>query len=465
MSGAEIRNRLLEDLAVGDEAVLEGRLEDRDIRLFAAFVGDLDPENMDRAFASDPAFSDFAGPGQWALGLLQSLIIAQLPGPGTKILKQRLAFGPPVAIGTRLRAHIRVAEKDAKAGTVALDCRCEGEDGICHVEGRIVVQAPDQPYSHRRGKLPSVQPPAQPDRFARLVEQAQAGPPVRMAVVQPVDAASLEGALASADAGLIEPVLVGPRKRIAEVAKDLGRSLGDHECVDAPDAKAAAKHAAQLAAEGRVAALMKGALHTDSLMEAVLDLKALRGPRRVSHVFAMDVPAYERLLFISDAAINIRPSLEELRDIVQNVIDLAHALGIEEPRVALLSAVETVTEKLESTIIAAALCKMADRGAITGALLDGPLAFDNAVSKQAAQIKGLRSAVAGQADILIVPDLVSGNILAKDLDYLAGAEAAGIVLGAKVPIALTSRADSVIERRASAAIAAILAHRQAARDG
>ncbi|GAB4137310.1 MAG: bifunctional enoyl-CoA hydratase/phosphate acetyltransferase [Sphingomonadales bacterium] len=464
MSDDEIRNLVFDDLAVDDEAALEHRLEDRDIRLFAAFVGDIDPENMDRAFASDTAFSDFAGSGQWALGLLQCLIIARLPGPGTKLVKQHLAFGPPLEVGTQIRARIRVAEKNADTGTIALDCRVEDTAGACHIKGRIFVQAPEQPYRHRRGKLPSVKPSAQPDRFARLVEQAQSGPPVRMAVVQPIDAASLEGALASADAGLIDPVLVGPRERITNAAKGLGRGIERYQCIDAQDAAAAAKHAAQLAAEGQVDALMKGALHTDSLMEAVFGLKALRGPRRVSHVFAMDVPAYERLLFISDAAINIRPNLAELRDIVQNAIDLAHALGIEEPRVALLSAVETVTEKLESTVNAAALCKMADRGAITGAVLDGPLAFDNAVSKQAAQIKGLRSAVAGQADILIVPDLVSGNILAKDLDYLAGAEAAGIVLGAKVPIALTSRADSVIERRASAAIAAILAHRQAARD-
>ena len=295
------------------------------------------------------------------------------------------------------------------------------------------------------------------DRFARLEDIARAAGRITMGVVYPTNAPSLRGAIAAAEAGLIHPVLIGPSEDIHKVAQDEGFDIDQLSIEDAKTPSEAAKTAVDLAREGKVDALMKGALHTDDLMHAVVADSAMRTDRRISHVFAMDVPSYERLLFISDAAINVRPNLGELRDITCNAIDLAHALGTERPKVALLSCTENVSEKIESTIFAAAICKMADRGTITGADIDGPLAMDNAVSPEAARIKGITSPVAGQADILIVPDLISGNILAKDLDYLAGAEAAGIVMGAAVPIALTSRADGEVERRASAALACLVA--------
>lgn len=300
--------------------------------------------------------------------------------------------------------------------------------------------------------------------YDRLIAAARALPPLRVAVVHPANEVSLQAALESARLGLISPILIGPRGKIDAAAHALGVGLEGLRVIDAPHSHAAAEIAVGLALKGEVDALMKGSLHTDELMAAVVRREGgLRTSRRVSHCFVMDVPGHPQPLIISDAAINIAPTLEEKVDIVQNAIDLAHALHMPGVRVALLSAMETVNAKVPSTIDAAALCKMADRGQITGALLDGPLAMDNAIDAEAARIKGIVSAVAGRANVLIVPDLDAGNMLAKSLSFLAGAYAAGIVLGAKVPVILTSRADSEAARLASCAVASMLA--KAAREG
>jgi phosphate acetyltransferase len=277
--------------------------------------------------------------------------------------------------------------------------------------------------------------------------------------VHPCDEASLRGAVEAAEAGIIVPIFVGPKAKIATVAREHGLDIGAFEVVDAPDSTAAAARAVQLIHEGKGELLMKGSLHTDELMRAVTaSAGGLRTARRISHVFIMDVPTHANTLFITDAAINIFPDLDTKRDIVQNAIDLFTQVGLGTPRVAILSAVETVTSKIPSTIEAAALCKMAERGQITGGILDGPLAFDNAIDPEAAKIKGIRGEVAGRAQILLVPDLEAGNMLAKNLTFLAGADAAGIVLGARVPIILTSRADSVRTRMASCAVAVLYAN-------
>lgn len=290
-----------------------------------------------------------------------------------------------------------------------------------------------------------------------VMQAAQAFGPMAMAVVHPCDELSLGGALDAKQRGLIKPILVGPQAKIRRVAERAGLDVAACEIEDAPHSHAAAARAVALVRSGTAAALMKGALHTDELMAEVLDAQhGLRTERRVSHVFALDVPSYPRLLFLTDGAINIAPDLACKRDIVQNAIELAHALGIAVPKVAILSATEQVNPRIVSTVEAAALCKMLDRGQITGALIDGPLAFDNAVSMAAAADKGIHSAVAGQADILVVPDLMSGNMLAKQLIYMAGARAAGVALGARVPIVLTSRSDDVAARVASCALARML---------
>jgi phosphate acetyltransferase len=296
-------------------------------------------------------------------------------------------------------------------------------------------------------------------KYQRLLDFCKALPPTPTAVAHPCDESSLRGAVDAARLGLIAPILVGPKARIEALAKQHGIELGDLPIVDTPHSEASAAKAVDLVREGKAEALMKGSLHTDELMAAVVRREAgLRTARRISHCFVMDVPSYAETLIVTDAAINIAPTLEDKVDIIQNAIDLAHALRFPEVRVAILSAMETVNPKVPSTVEAGALCKMADRGQITGAIIDGPLALDNAISLVSVKIKKIDSPVAGRANVLVVPDLEAGNMLAKSLSFLAGADAAGIVLGARVPIILTSRADSVTTRLASCGIAALVAH-------
>jgi phosphate acetyltransferase len=304
---------------------------------------------------------------------------------------------------------------------------------------------------------PLVGHPADFHVFHQFIERCKALPAITTSVCWPLSDVALRGAVEAAEAGIIKPTLVGPEAELKALAKKIGVSIEGYPIVESATEGNAAQVSVAMCRDGRSQAMMKGSLHTDELMKAAMSRDAgLRTSRRISHVFVMDTPAYTRTLLITDAAINIEPELEDKVHIVQNAIDLAHALGIPEPKVALLSAVETVNPKIKSTLDAAALCKMADRGQITGGVLDGPLAFDTAVSSKAAGIKGLVSPVTGQADILVVPDLESGNMLAKQLEYLGGAQLAGIVLGARVPVILTSRADSAATRLTSCAVAVLL---------
>ncbi|UTW11819.1 bifunctional enoyl-CoA hydratase/phosphate acetyltransferase [Marinobacterium rhizophilum] len=305
-------------------------------------------------------------------------------------------------------------------------------------------------------------PPAQ-QQLEFFIRQARQARPIRTAVVHPVDHNALTGALCAAEQGLIEPILVGPRERIQALARQEQLSLHDIKIIDVPHSHAAAEKACDLAREGRVEALMKGALATSELLSAVLHKTlGIRTERRLSHVFVFDIPNYHKPLIITDAAINVAPDLLVKRDIVQNAIDFCQVLGIKSPRVAILAAVEKIVPSMQSTLDAAALCKMADRGQVTGGLLDGPLAFDNAISRQAALDKHIDSQVSGEADILLAPDLESANMIAKQLVYLAGAESAGIALGARVPIILTSRSDNTLTRMASCALASHIVHERAA---
>jgi len=302
------------------------------------------------------------------------------------------------------------------------------------------------------------------EKYQRLIDHCRTLAPLPTAVVHPCDAGSLAGAVEAAQMGLIAPILCGPAVRIRAVAQEYGIPIGDYPIVDAPYSEAAAEAAVGLVREGKAEALMKGSLHTDELMAAVVRRDSgLRTGRRVSHCFVMAVPGHDDPLIITDAAVNIAPTLEEKRDILQNAIDLAHAMMFKEVRVAILSAMEVVNPKVPSTIEAAALCKMVDRKQVTGALVDGPLALDNAIDPEAAHIKGIESPVAGRANVLLVPDLEAGNMLAKSLSFLASADAAGIVLGARVPVILTSRADTVMTRRASCAVAVLVAEARRAK--
>jgi phosphotransacetylase len=296
-------------------------------------------------------------------------------------------------------------------------------------------------------------------KYEQILVRCRSLDPIPTAVAHPCDSRALLGALEAGEKGLIAPILVGPAAKIADVAKESGITLGDTRIVDAPHSHASAAKAVELVRKGEAELLMKGSLHTDELLSAVVARETgLRTGRRISHVFIMDVPTYHKVLVVTDAAINIAPTLDDKVDICQNAIDLAISLGVSTPKLAILAAVETVSSKMPATLDAAALCKMADRGQIKGGLLDGPLAFDNAISKEAARVKGITSKVAGDPDILLVPDLEAGNMLAKQLSFLANADAAGLVLGARVPIILTSRADSVRSRIASCAVAMLTAH-------
>ena len=312
--------------------------------------------------------------------------------------------------------------------------------------------------------MTQITPSRQHEKYNRLIAAAKNVPPLATAVAHPCDETSLRGALEAAEAGLISPILVGPKSKIEGVAQTSSLDLAEAEIVDAPHSHAAAEKAVELVRTGKAELLMKGSLHTDELLAEVVKRETgIRTGRRISHVFVMDVPGHSHTLFITDAAVNIAPDLDAKRDIIQNAIDLFAGLGLGVPKVAILSAVETVTTSIPSTIEAAALCKMSDRGQITGGELDGPLAFDNAISPEAARIKGIKSPVAGQAQILVVPDLEAGNMLAKNLSFLSRADAAGIVLGARVPIILTSRADNVMTRMASCAVATLFRQSQIAK--
>jgi phosphate acetyltransferase len=297
-------------------------------------------------------------------------------------------------------------------------------------------------------------------KYEHLIDVAKTKPPLCTAVAYPCDESALSGTIEAFEAGLITPILVGPARKIHSLAEKLGLDISGIEIADAPHSQASAERAVALVREGKAELLMKGSLHSDEILGEVTKRDGLRTGRRISHVFIMDVPTHPETLFITDAAVNIAPDLMAKRDIVQNAIDLFVALGLGTPKVAILSAVETVTVAIPSTIEAAALCKMAERGQITGGELDGPLAFDNAISEEAARIKGIKSPVVGKAQILVVPDLEAGNMLAKNLSFLSQADAAGVVLGARVPIILTSRADNLRSRLASCAVASLLAHSQ-----
>lgn len=454
-----IENRTFDELKVGDHAEITRTLGRQDIELFAVMSGDVNPAHVDPAFASSDPFHKVIAHGMWGGALISAVLGTELPGPGTIYLDQSLSFRKPVGLGDTVTVRVTVREKKPEKNRVVLDCACTNQDGDTVIRGEALVIAPTEKVRRPRVLLPEVHLHERGARYRQLLDKAQRCAPVRTAVVHPCDGNSLTGALDAALDKLIVPVLVGPRAKIQKAAETAGRSLEGIEIIDAPHSHAAASLSVELARKGRVDALMKGSLHTDELMGAVVKVDTgLRTERRMSYVFGLDVPHYPKPLLITDAAINIYPDLDTKRDIVQNSIDLAHALGLLQPKIAILSAVETVNPKITSTVEAAALCKMAERGQITGGLLDGPLAFDNAVSRDAAKTKGINSPVAGDADILVAPDLEAGNMIAKQLIYLAGADAAGIVLGARVPIMLTSRADGSLARQASCALAQLVVH-------
>lgn len=458
-----IENHTFDEMRVGDNAQLSRTLKAEDIQLFAAMSGDVNPAHMDPEYARSTQFHGVIAHGMWGAALISTVLGTQYPGPGTIYLGQSLRFLRPLHVGDTLDVRLTVTAMDEKNHHLTMDCRCTDQHGGEVITGSALVLAPLEKVRRERLQPMQVRLTDKALRYRQLLSATQGLEPITVAVVHPCSDESLRGAIEAAREGLIVPVLVGPEEKIRALAARDDIDLAGCRLVHAPHSHAAAAMAVAMAHNGEVQALMKGSLHTDELMAEVLkETGGLRTERRVSHVYVLDVPSYPKPLLISDAAINVEPDLQAKRDIVRNAIDLAHAIGIARPKVAILAAVEMVNPDMRSTLDAAALCKMADRGQITGAIVDGPLAFDNAVSSKAAKDKGIVSSVAGDADILIAPDLEAGNMLAKQLQYLADAQVAGLVLGARVPLILTSRADGVLSRIASCALALLLVRAKAA---
>lgn len=456
-----IENRTFDEMTIGENASLTHIVTQRDIDLFAVATGDVNPAHMDPAYAETDMFHHIIIHGMWGAGLISNVLGTMLPGPGTIYLGQDLRFLHPVSIGDTITVTLTVREKKPEKGDVVLDTVCTNQLGKQVITGSAFTRAPTVKISRPRVILPDVR--LDHHRvFHHLLERATGGSALPTAVIYPVDLLSLQAAVNAAAVGLILPILIGPTAKIRAVAAEAGLDIADFRLIEAEDGPAAARAAVLLARDREVMMLMKGDLHTEELMHPVVASRTgLRTARRISHVFVMGVPDRATPLILTDAAINIAPGLMEKAGIVQNAIDLAHMIGIKQPRVAILAAIETINDKMSSTLHAASLCKMAERGQITGGLLDGPLAFDNAVDPAAAAEKGIVSQVAGRADILVVPDLEAGNMLVKQLSFLAGADAAGVVLGASLPIILTSRADSATARLASCALAALIARASA----
>jgi phosphate acetyltransferase len=452
-----IENKTFDEIRVGDTASLSRTLHSDDGETWAALTGDVNLIDLDPSPADSSMFPYGGGQAMWAAALFSTVAGTRLPGLGSLTTAADIHFIRPVRIGQRVTATVTVKEKRTKSATVVLDCACTDDSGQELLVGTLEVLAARQKIRHALRDLPTIQLRHE-DRYLELIKACDGLSALTTAVVHPCSDDALKGAIEAAERNLITPILIGPEKKIRAVAASEKIDLSPYRIVSTEHSHHAAEVAVAMVRAGEAETLMKGSLHTDELLHEVMKKEGgLRTERRLSHCFLIAVPTFARPVIVTDAAINILPTLEEKADICQNAIELAHAIGIAKPRVAILSAVETVTPKIPSTIEAAALCKMADRGQIKGGLIDGPLAFDNAIDEEAAKTKGIVSPVAGKADILVVPNLEAGNMLVKQLIFMANAEAAGIVIGARVPIILTSRADSVHARLASCAVAVLFA--------
>lgn len=451
------RNTTYDELSIGATASVRREVTANDLWVFAHASGNVNPLVLPSFDADGDGKSDAVAPALWAGAQISAVLGTRLPGPGTRYVAQSYRFPDRARIGDTVTATVTVKKKLGD-GHVLFDTQVTTADGRVIATGEAEIIAPSTRIEVPDEDLPPLTV-VRHQHIERLMRACEPLEPLATAVVCPEDDPSLAGALLGRKHELIRPVLIGNVEKIRAVAKGLGASLDGLELIEAAGALAAADKAVQLANQGTVQAIMKGKLHTDELLKPIVRKEGgLRGVRRISHVFVMDVPGLPELLLVTDAAINIAPTLEEKVDIVQNAIFLGQALGFAQPKVGVLSAVEVVNPAMPSTLDAAVLSKMAERGQITGGIVDGPLAMDNALSLQAARTKGITSLVAGRANVLMVPNIEAGNMLAKELAFVAHAEGPGLVVGAKVPIMLTSRADDDSTRLASCAVAVLEAH-------
>lgn len=450
-----LENVVFDDLKIGKQASLCKKLTQDDINLFAIMSGDVNPAHMDAEFAKSDIFQGIVGHGMWSGSLISTILGTTLPGPGTIYLKQDISFKKPLRLNDTITITLTVKDKRQDKPVVTFDCKGTNQEGEVIVEGQAVVLAPTKKIRVSRAQLPDIAMHNH-DRFRTIIDSCRNIAPIVTAVIHPVKGRVLEAVVDAVEAKLIVPVLIGPRQKIEAAAEEAGVDLSDWKIIDTEHSDAAAAKGVELASAGKVDAIIKGALQTKELMSAVVaSASGLKTKYRISHAYVMDVPSYHKPLIVTDAAINVSPNANDKADICQNAIHLWRILYGEDkyPKVAVLAATELVDPKMQATVDAAILCKMADRKQISEGVLDGPLAFDNAINKQAAQDKGIVSEVAGDADILLVPGIESGNILAKQFTFLGHADAAGIVLGARVPIILTSRSDSLRTRLLSCALA------------
>jgi phosphotransacetylase/acyl dehydratase len=456
-----IENRTFDELKVGDSASISRTLTQKDIELFAIMSGDVNPAHVDEEFAESDMFHKIIAHGMWGGALISTVLGTQLPGPGAIYLAQSLRFRRPVGLGDTILVTVKVSEKDAEKHRVTLDCQAVNQRGELVISGTAEVIAPTEKIARERVTLPEVKLLERGRHYRQLIDMTRGLYPILTAVVHPVETTSLLAAHEAAEASLITPILVGPEAKIRAAAEQAQIDISQFQHVDTEHSHQAAERAVAMAREQKVEALMKGSLHADELMHFADAPQGLRTARRMSHVSAMEVPGFPRPLFITDTALNISPTVMDKRDIVQNAIDLAHALGLKEPRVAILSAQNTVSPRLPSSFDAAVLCKMADRGQITGGVLDGPLGYDVAVSEVAAKANKIVSPVAGQADILVVQDLEAGTMLVKQLQYMSDAQIADLVIGARVPVIVSSRTENMLARLGSCALALLsVRHKQ-----
>ncbi|MBI1943013.1 MAG: bifunctional enoyl-CoA hydratase/phosphate acetyltransferase [Betaproteobacteria bacterium] len=463
MSQDFIENRTFDEIRIGDTATLTRTLRPEDIQLFAIMSGDVNPAHVDPEYARSSMFHEVIAHGMWGGALISTVLGTEFPGPGTIYIEQTLRFSRPVKVGDTLSITLTCTKKFDHNKHLLFDCVCTNQDGAKVIRGQAEVLAPTEKIKRERVEMPEVTISDREGRYRKLLGRAQGIRPASAVFAHPFHAESLHTAAIVGTTGILVPMLVGPETRIRELAEQNDIDLGGCRVIDAAHSHAAVERAVAMARDGEAEMLIQGSLPTSEFLLPVIGPQGLRTARRLSHVLYIDVPSHPHPIIISDMMVNIQPTLEDKVDITQNAIDFAHLMGIPDPKVAVLAGIETVTPKMRATLDAAALCKMADRGQITGAVLDGPLGFDTAVSIVAARTAHLKSAVAGQADVLIAPDLEAGNMLAKQLEHLSDAISGGVVMGGRVPIVLANRSDSVESRVASCVLALLVAQQRRAR--
>ena len=460
MAAQFIENRTYDEIKLGESAILTRTLKPQDIQLFAIMSGDVNPAHVDPEYAHSSMFHEVIAHGMWGGALISTVLGTEFPGPGTIYISQTLRFSRPVKVGDTITIKITCKQKFDHNKHIVFDCQCTNQDELKVISGEAEVLAPTEKVKRERVELPEVTISDRWARYKKLLARATGLPAATAVFAQPVHAESLHSAVTAAESGFLRPVLVGPEKEMREVARQNGISLLRCRLIDVPHARAAVARAVEMARSGEADIIVQGDMTTADFMLRLIGPDGLRGVRRFSHVLYLDVPSYPRPIIVSDMMLNIEPSLEDKVEIVQNAIDFARLMGLAEPKVAILAGIDTVTPRMRATLDAAALCKMAERGQITGGVLDGPLGIDSAISIVAARNAALKSAVAGRADVLIAPNLEAGNMLAKQLEHLSDAISGGVVLGGRVPIVLANRNDPIESRVASLVLALLVASRK-----